>query len=281
LPSLEDQSFEYRGHLTYDADKTAGGNQAAPCSAESGGEESGILREYFDEVAPDWGSKYSSSGSMSWRIPKFTDALQARVSPGACVLDLGCGPGDITAACASRGYEMVGIDQSSEMIAHARSRFHNLKIIFEVCSTKEPLPYENGRFDSFLASSVLEYVPEPRSCMAELRRVCSETAYGFLTVPNLYHPVRMIERAERKLRDIAPKWACLGLSRKRYLDLSNSRLSLSEWTRVFSEAGWEVVDVQGLRTPLLFFVLKAGAVLNMNDALNAHSVALQRAHSIS
>jgi ubiquinone/menaquinone biosynthesis C-methylase UbiE len=238
-----------------------------------------FIREYFDEVAPGWESKYSSSGSMSWRIPKFTNALQTSVSPGARVLDLGCGPGDITAACASLGYEMVGIDQSSEMIARARSRFHDSKIVFEVCSmsTKETLPYENGRFGSFLASSVLEYVPEPRSCLAELRRVCSETAFGFLTVPNLYHPIRIIERAERKLRHLAPKWACLGLSRKRYLDLSNSRLSLSAWTRVFSEAGWEVVDVQGLRTPLLFFVLKASAVFKINDSLNAHSDAI-RAH---
>jgi ubiquinone/menaquinone biosynthesis C-methylase UbiE len=228
---------------------------------EGADDRSGILREYFDEAAPNWQGKYSSSGSMSWRIPKFVDALQSRVSPGASVLDLGCGSGDITAACASRGYEMVGIEQSSKMIAHARSRFHDLKIVFEVCSPGEPLPYENGRFGSFLASSVLEYVLEPRSCLAELRRVCSETAFGFLTVPNLYHPIRMIERAERKLRDLAPKWARLGLSRKHYLDLSNSRLSLSEWTRVFSDTGWQVVDIQGLRTPLLFFVLKAGAVL--------------------
>jgi ubiquinone/menaquinone biosynthesis C-methylase UbiE len=256
-------TFRYRGHFTYDADKSARENQAAPYSAESGGDESGILREYFDEVAPNWESKYSSSGSMYWRIPKFAGALQARVSPGACVLDLGCGPGDITAACASRGFEMVGIDQSSEMIARARSRFHDLKVVFDVCSisTKEPLPYENGRFGSFLASSVLEYVPEPRSCLAQLWRVCSEGAFGFLTVPNLYHPIRMIERAEQKLRALAPNWACLGLSRRRYLELSNSRLSLSQWTRVFSEAGWEVIDIQCVRTPLLFFVLKARAVL--------------------
>jgi ubiquinone/menaquinone biosynthesis C-methylase UbiE len=260
---MSSPSLRCRVHFTFDTDKSATRYQAVPSSGDSGRDESGILREYFDEVATDWESKYSSSGSMYWRIPKFADALQSRVPPGAGVLDLGCGSGDITAACASRGYEMVGIDQSSEMIARARSRFHDLKIVFEGCSisTKVPLPYENGRFGAFLASSVLEYVPEPRSCLAELRRVCSEAAFGFLTVPNLYHPIRMIERAERKLRDLAPKWACLGLSRKRYLDLSNSRLSLSEWTRVFSEAGWEVVDIQGLRTPLLFFVLKAVAVL--------------------
>jgi ubiquinone/menaquinone biosynthesis C-methylase UbiE len=245
-----------------DADKSAGRNQAVPNREENTGDEARILRQHFDEVAPDWEINYSSSGSMSWRIQRFADALQTKVSSGACVLDFGCGPGDITAACASRGYKMVGIDQSSEMIARARSRFHDLQIVFEVSSIsmKEPLPYENGRFSSFLASSVLEYVPEPRSCLVELRRICSETAFGFLTVPNLSHPIRMIERAERRLRDFAPKWAWLRPSRRRYLELSNSRLSLSEWTRVFSEAGWEVVDIQGSRTPLLFFVLKAGAI---------------------
>jgi ubiquinone/menaquinone biosynthesis C-methylase UbiE len=164
---------------------------------------------------------------------------------------------------------MVGIDQSPEMVARARSRFNDLKIVFEICSlsTKEPLPYENGLFASFLASSVLEYVPEPRSCLAELRRVCSETAFGFLTVPNLYHPIRMLERVDRKLRDLAPRWARWGFSRERYLDFSISWLSLSDWMRVFSEAGWEVVDIQGSRTPLLFFVLKAGGSALADDEM--------------
>jgi hypothetical protein len=92
--------------------------------------------------------------------------------------------------------------------------------------------------------------------MAELRRVCSDNAFGFVTVPNPSHPIRIIERAERALRNLSPSWHCLGLSRKRYLNLSCTRLNVSEWTKVFSETGWEVVDIQGLRTPMLFIVLK-------------------------
>jgi len=228
-------------------------------NAANSDDQSVILHKYFNEAARDWERKYTFAGSMYWRIRKFADALQTRVPLHACVLDLGCGSGDITAACASRGYEMVGIDQSAEMITRARSRFHDLKIAFEVgsISTKESLPYKNDRFGSFLASSVLEYVPEPRPCLTELRRVCSDTAFGFLTVPNPYHPLRIIEEVERRVRSLAPQWARLGQSRKRYLDLSNTRLSLSGWTKAFSEGGWEVVDIQGTRTPLLFFALKA------------------------
>ena len=38
------------------------------------------------------------------------------------VLDLGCGTGKMTAELARRGYDMIGIDGSAEMLSHAMSR---------------------------------------------------------------------------------------------------------------------------------------------------------------
>ena len=38
------------------------------------------------------------------------------------VLDLGCGTGTLTTILARRGYDMIGIDASSEMLAHAAAR---------------------------------------------------------------------------------------------------------------------------------------------------------------
>lgn len=38
------------------------------------------------------------------------------------VLDLGCGTGTLTTLLAERGYDMIGIDASSEMLAHAAQR---------------------------------------------------------------------------------------------------------------------------------------------------------------
>ena len=42
--------------------------------------------------------------------------------PGRTVLDLACGTGSLTRELALRGYEMIGADQSPEMLAEAAEK---------------------------------------------------------------------------------------------------------------------------------------------------------------
>ena len=46
------------------------------------------------------------------------------------VLDLGCGTGKMTLELASRGYDMIGIDRSGEMLDIARKKDKDNKILF-------------------------------------------------------------------------------------------------------------------------------------------------------
>jgi SAM-dependent methyltransferase len=48
------------------------------------------------------------------------------------VLDVGCGPGTVTAHLAGLGLDVSGVDLSPEMVAHARRRYPHLR--FEVAS---------------------------------------------------------------------------------------------------------------------------------------------------
>jgi SAM-dependent methyltransferase len=48
------------------------------------------------------------------------------------VLDVGCGPGTVTAYLAQLGLDVSGIDLSGEMVRHARLRYPDLR--FEVAS---------------------------------------------------------------------------------------------------------------------------------------------------
>ena len=66
---------------------------------------------------------YQSSHAFVWQFGR--DLLDhARIRrPGERILDVGCGTGQLTAEIAKSGAEVVGLDQSAEMIAAARREF--------------------------------------------------------------------------------------------------------------------------------------------------------------
>lgn len=77
--------------------------------------------------------------------------------PGERILDLGCGTGDIAAAIAERGAEVVAVDASSAMVASARERFPALD--FRVADAAE-LAFA-GEFDAVYSHAVLHWVKRP------------------------------------------------------------------------------------------------------------------------
>jgi ubiquinone/menaquinone biosynthesis C-methylase UbiE len=112
--------------------------------------------------------KYDSVWSSSTRqfIPPLLDA--AEVSSGALVLDVGCGPGYVSAAAAERGARPTGLDFSKEMIAIARKMFP--KIQFREGDAQN-LPFTDGSFDCVLANFALLHVANPERACAEAARV--------------------------------------------------------------------------------------------------------------
>jgi demethylmenaquinone methyltransferase/2-methoxy-6-polyprenyl-1,4-benzoquinol methylase len=69
----------------------------------------------------------------------------AEVGPGAAVLDVACGTGDLAIELARRGCDVVGADFSEEMLAHARAKEPG--IAWEWANALE-LPYEDDRFEA-------------------------------------------------------------------------------------------------------------------------------------
>ena len=60
------------------------------------------------------------------RYEQWADFLERQFKKAKCpvnaVLDLGCGTGSLTCILADRGYEMIGVDRSHEMLAEAREK---------------------------------------------------------------------------------------------------------------------------------------------------------------
>ena len=75
--------------------------------------------EGWQRVAQKYDSVWSSSTRQF--IPPLLDA--AEVSAGLSVLDVGCGPGYVSAAAAERGARPAGLDFSRAMVAIASTIF--------------------------------------------------------------------------------------------------------------------------------------------------------------
>lgn len=98
----------------------------------------------------------------------FWDALG--IEAGKDVLDVGCGPGALTAELVRRlGVEHVtSIDPSESFVEACRARHPGVDVRL---GRAEELPYPDDRFDAALAQLVLHFVSDPPAAAAEMRRV--------------------------------------------------------------------------------------------------------------
>ena len=92
--------------------------------------------------------------------------IHVDTSPGQKILDLGCGTGDLTAALATNGAKVLGIDNSAEMIVKAR--YSHPELMFAEIDALE-LPYDE-EFDTVFSNSVFHWIPDVDRLLAEIRR---------------------------------------------------------------------------------------------------------------
>jgi demethylmenaquinone methyltransferase / 2-methoxy-6-polyprenyl-1,4-benzoquinol methylase len=98
--------------------------------------------------------------------------LVGRIEAGAgdTVLDVATGTGTVAAELVRRkGCRVVGLDQSTEMLAVARNRVP--AEVELVHGDADHLPFEDASFDALTFTYLLRYVDDPAATLAELARV--------------------------------------------------------------------------------------------------------------
>jgi demethylmenaquinone methyltransferase/2-methoxy-6-polyprenyl-1,4-benzoquinol methylase len=110
--------------------------------------------------------------------PRWRHAMVAAVnaSAGERVLDVATGTGLVAQELVERyGCEVVGLDQSPQMLAGAQARLaHDSRLggrVSLVRGEAERLPFGDGEFDHLTFTYLLRYVDDPSATMAELARV--------------------------------------------------------------------------------------------------------------
>jgi SAM-dependent methyltransferase len=97
----------------------------------------------------------------------------ADVRPGKRVLDVGCGPGALTAELVARvGADSVcAVDPSESFVAACRERNPGVDVR---AAPAEAMPFEDRQFDAVLAQLVVHFMSDPVAGLREMRRVTGE-----------------------------------------------------------------------------------------------------------
>jgi SAM-dependent methyltransferase len=99
-------------------------------------------------------------------VDDLLDAVQAVA--GSRVLDIGCGPGPLSAAAVARGCRVSGVDVSEKMLAIARAAVPDADLR---SGSAEQLPFDDSAFDAVCGNFVLPHVGYPDRALAEALRV--------------------------------------------------------------------------------------------------------------
>jgi demethylmenaquinone methyltransferase/2-methoxy-6-polyprenyl-1,4-benzoquinol methylase len=127
------------------------------------------LPRHYDRVA----AVLSFGQDPRWRRAMVA-AIRAKSSE--CVLDVATGTGLVAQELVRRyGCEVVGLDQSPQMLAGAQRRLDADQTLAErvslVRGEAERLPFADEQFDHLTFTYLLRYVEDPRGTMRELARV--------------------------------------------------------------------------------------------------------------
>ena len=131
------------------------------------------------------------------------------LSPGARLLDVGCGTADLTIRLVSSypGVTALGIDGSEAMLAHGRDLVEKAGLTPRIELERRYFPdpaLEGGDFDAVTANSLLHHLSNPVAFWAALRR-CAKPGAPIL-VGDLRRPAdaQTAEQVVERYADRAP-----------------------------------------------------------------------------
>src|SRR4051794_18150827 len=127
------------------------------------------LPAHYDRV----GAALSFGQDSRWRRAMVATVGAAR---GDRVLDVATGTGLVSQELVRRyGCEVVGLDQSPQMLDAARARLRRdpelARRVSLVAGEAEQLPFDDGAFDHLTFTYLLRYVDDPAATLRELARV--------------------------------------------------------------------------------------------------------------
>lgn len=130
--------------------------------------------------ATSYEKKFMDFPSYIKRIKDFCDILK----PGASILDVGCGPGNVEQLLVESGkqFDILGIDLSNEMIKRARANIVSPRVQFVVGDIRD-LSLVDNSYDAVIASFCLPHLTneEAKKLVEAIGRILREDGKLYLS----------------------------------------------------------------------------------------------------
>lgn len=165
-----------------------------------GDERTEVVRQFY-AVAPFPG--YPPNATIEWLRARagrsrFARLLDDAIAPGARVVEVGCGTGQMSLYLASPDRLVVGADLTRESLqlgAAAARRFGIGNVVFVETDLSRPGLRAEG-FDVVYCSGVLHHTPNPRAAFAHVARLARP---GGVVLVGLYHRIARIPTRIRRI----------------------------------------------------------------------------------
>jgi SAM-dependent methyltransferase len=175
--------------------------------------------------------KASPYSSHSLLLRAFPAEGKART-----VLDVGCGNGYLGALLAERGYAVTGIERTGGWTAPFPKSVHLIEADLE-----HGLPPLETAFDYVMCADILEHLRRPETMLRRLKTVVRPGGLLIASLPNsgnIYF----------RLNILAGRFP---QHDKGLFDRTHVRFfTWTGWKNLFSEAGWEIQDVESSAIPV-------------------------------
>ena len=165
-----------------------------------------VVQADYDRRSPLWRELYDGEPASfhdhvlqdRLRIAlRMVDALAPSPAGSAArrSLDVGCGAGQLVAACGDRGLAAHGADVSGQQVRSAAGRAPGRVVQADGLS----VPFADASFAVVTGLGYLEYLPDPAAGLAELARVVAPGGLVVVSMPNalrlpyLADPVRVVQ----------------------------------------------------------------------------------------
>jgi 2-polyprenyl-3-methyl-5-hydroxy-6-metoxy-1,4-benzoquinol methylase len=201
---------------------------------------------FFDTQAERWVGLYESRPAFRQRLDLFTQSLRKYVAEPGPILDFGCGPGVLSLAIASSGYQVTGMDGAPNMIEMARResvRRGIANVSFDVMDANA-FAIPKASFSGVVCSSVIEYVKDDARLVTDLVSVVKPGGHLLISVP---HSASLFGFAEDCLTRVSRYRNITG---RRHLAFSLRRYSRTGFARSLEAAGVRPVAFHYYEAPI-------------------------------